>query len=53
MTLTRRGFFSWRLPLWLCLAGIVVAALVDLACPARIDAGQVDNPVAPIITDAG
>ena len=30
--------------MWCCLAGIVVAALADLACPSRVDADQIDNP---------
>ena len=44
----REGWFTrhytWRLPIWFCFISIIVATVFDLACPRRIDAGQINNP---------
>lgn len=43
----REGWFTrhytWRLPVWLCAIGFLVAALLDVACPG-VDAEQIDAP---------
>ena len=41
--------YTWWLPVWICLLGIGVATVFDLACPRHVDASaQIDAPRARI-----
>lgn len=42
--------YGWRLPVWLALAGIVVAALLELACPTLAEAQDSRPPVSITVT---